>query len=145
MAACTVWELVEWTFGIACLLLAFLSNARVRAACWSSDLGSFTHMSFPGPDSLPRLYFGCSLPQEEEDLEDTESLAASYASVASGLASSLPSGIETPAEIDLRKTSEGACGWAGLETCVVCCKLVCAADRLAQQRQPAAVMFLAAW
>ena len=28
--------------------------------------------------------------------------------MASGLASSLPSGIETPAEIDLRKTSEGA-------------------------------------
>lgn len=45
--------------------------------------------------------------QEEEDQEDTESLADGYASVASGLASSLPSGIETPAEIDLRKTSEG--------------------------------------
>ncbi|KAI7836288.1 hypothetical protein COHA_009837 [Chlorella ohadii] len=45
--------------------------------------------------------------EEEEDLEDTESLADGYASVASGLASSLPSGIETPAEIDLRKTSEG--------------------------------------
>lgn len=34
-------------------------------------------------------------------------MADGYTSVASGLASSLPSGIETPSEIDLRKTSEG--------------------------------------
>ena len=49
----------------------------------------------------------CLQEDEEEDLEDTESLADGLASVASGFASSLPSGIETPAEIDLRKTSEG--------------------------------------
>ena len=45
--------------------------------------------------------------QDDEDREETESLADGYASVASGFASTLPSGIETPSEIDLRKTSEG--------------------------------------
>ena len=49
-------------------------------------------------------------PQEQDDgaQDDTESLADGYASVASGLASTLPSGIETPSEIDLRKRNEGA-------------------------------------
>ncbi|KAI3424478.1 hypothetical protein D9Q98_010028 [Chlorella vulgaris] len=45
--------------------------------------------------------------EEDEDRDETESLADGYASVASGFASTLPSGIETPSEIDLRKTSEG--------------------------------------
>ena len=45
--------------------------------------------------------------QEDEERDETESLADGIASVASGFASSLPSGIETPSEIDLRKTSEG--------------------------------------
>lgn len=44
---------------------------------------------------------------QDEDRDETESLADGYASVASGFASTLPSGIETPSEIDLRKTSEG--------------------------------------
>ncbi|KAL4438493.1 hypothetical protein ABPG77_000141 [Micractinium sp. CCAP 211/92] len=46
--------------------------------------------------------------EEEEDQDDSESLADGYASVASGFASSLPSGIETPSEVDLRKSSEAA-------------------------------------
>lgn len=45
--------------------------------------------------------------QEEEEEPGAEELADGYASVASGLASSLPSGIETPAEVDLRKGKEG--------------------------------------
>lgn len=44
--------------------------------------------------------------EDEEERDETESLADGYASVASGFASSLPSGIETPSEVDLRKTSE---------------------------------------
>ena len=59
------------------------------------------------PTHATRLH-PATLAQEDEDHEETESLADGYASVASGFASSLPSGIETPSEIDLRKTSEGA-------------------------------------
>ena len=46
--------------------------------------------------------------EEEEPEEDTESLADGLASVASGYNSSLPSGIETPEVIDLRKGKAGA-------------------------------------
>ncbi|KAL4431297.1 hypothetical protein ABPG75_006553 [Micractinium tetrahymenae] len=46
--------------------------------------------------------------EEDEEQDDSESLADGYASVASGFASSLPSGIETPSEVDLRKSSEAA-------------------------------------
>lgn len=53
----------------------------------------------------------------EED--ETESLADGLASVASGFASSLPSGIETPSEIDLRKGKEGECE-EGPGSCGVC-------------------------
>ncbi|CAK0783418.1 hypothetical protein CVIRNUC_006617 [Coccomyxa viridis] len=45
--------------------------------------------------------------EEEEPEEDTESLADGLASVASGYNSSLPSGIETPEVIDLRKGKAG--------------------------------------
>lgn len=56
------------------------------------------------------LSLSLSFPQEEGGEEDdTESLADGLASVASGFASSLPSGIETPSEVDLRKSKEG--GW----------------------------------
>lgn len=47
--------------------------------------------------------------EEEEDEEDTESLADGITSIASGYNSSLPSGIETPEVIDLRKGKPGAC------------------------------------
>lgn len=46
--------------------------------------------------------------EEEEEEEDTESLADGIASIASGYNSSLPSGIETPDVIDLRKGKAGA-------------------------------------
>ena len=46
--------------------------------------------------------------EEEEPEEDTESLADGLASVTSGYNSSLPSGIETPEVIDLRKGKAGA-------------------------------------
>ena len=46
--------------------------------------------------------------EEEEPEEDTESLADGIASIASGYNSSLPSGIETPEVIDLRKGKAGA-------------------------------------
>ena len=46
--------------------------------------------------------------EEEEEVEDdTESLADGIASIASGYNSSLPSGIETPEVIDLRKGKAG--------------------------------------
>eukprot|EP00887_Chlorella_sp_A99_P008170 scaffold12.g8170.t1 len=41
--------------------------------------------------------------EEEEDADEAASLADGYASVASGMVSSLPSGLDTPSEIDLRK------------------------------------------
>lgn len=41
--------------------------------------------------------------EEEEEEEDLGAMADGTASVASGFASSLPSGIETPSEVDLRK------------------------------------------
>jgi splicing factor 3B subunit 2 len=44
--------------------------------------------------------------EEEEEEADSEEEGAGIASVASGLASSLPSGIETPAEVQLRKAAE---------------------------------------
>lgn len=46
--------------------------------------------------------------EEEEEEDDTESLADGIASIASGYNSSLPSGIETPEVIDLRKGKAGA-------------------------------------
>ena len=46
--------------------------------------------------------------EEEEEEEDTESLADGITSIASGYNSSLPSGIETPEVIDLRKGKPGA-------------------------------------
>ena len=45
--------------------------------------------------------------EEEEPEDDTESLADGIASIASGYNSSLPSGIETPEVIDLRKGKAG--------------------------------------
>lgn len=78
------------------------------------------HSGFLAHCPLSHLHSLCTSftpSQEEEDLEDTESLADGYASVASGLASSLPSGIETPAEIDLRKTSEGELQFVSVVSC----------------------------
>ncbi len=46
--------------------------------------------------------------EEEDEDEDTESLADGITSIASGYNSSLPSGIETPEVIDLRKGKPGA-------------------------------------
>ena len=89
-----------------CVVTAPCGNACLfRVCCFRSACFAFVASGVP--------VFLCVL-QEEEDQEDTESLADGYASVASGLASSLPSGIETPAEIDLRKTSEGGCCCAWL-------------------------------
>ncbi|EIE19194.1 DUF382-domain-containing protein [Coccomyxa subellipsoidea C-169] len=45
--------------------------------------------------------------EEEDEVDDTESLADGIASIASGYNSSLPSGIETPEVIDLRKGKAG--------------------------------------
>lgn len=52
--------------------------------------------------------------EEEEAEDDTESLADGIASIASGYNSSLPSGIETPEVIDLRKGKAG--DWLSLCT-----------------------------
>ena len=70
---------------------------------WISHLSTAYWLSV---DCLP-VNVPPACPLQEEDRDETESLADGYASVASGFASSLPSGIETPSEIDLRKTSEG--------------------------------------
>ncbi len=52
--------------------------------------------------------------EEEEEEEDTESLADGISSIASGYNSSLPSGIETPEVLNLRKGAPGVCSPAVL-------------------------------
>lgn len=60
------------------------------------------------PTNLCAAPLGRVQDEEEREQEETESLADGFASVASGLVSSLPSGLDTPSEIDLRKPgSEG--------------------------------------
>jgi splicing factor 3B subunit 2 len=75
------------------------------AACYAISRLRQAHRS--GVASAHALVLPPLFLVQDQDQADTESLADGYASVASGLASSLPSGIETPSEIDLRKTSEG--------------------------------------
>jgi splicing factor 3B subunit 2 len=65
--------------------------------------------------------------EEEEEEVDTESLADGISSIASGYNSSLPSGIETPEVLNLRK---GAAGASSLQ-CIVVSQMLRKCDRMA--------------